>query len=87
MDRRKLNAIVAYISRSVSAAALLLWGVVNVAVLVTQYFRQAGGDEENWLVSFLMCVVFGALPFLLGAWLLFGVISSSTKTKSTLNEE
>jgi heme/copper-type cytochrome/quinol oxidase subunit 4 len=75
MDRRKLNAIVAYISRSISAAALMIWGVFNVAILVMQFLRRPEGDESNWSVSILMCLLFGVLPFLLGSWMLYRNVS------------
>ena len=74
MDRRKLNAIVGYVSRSLSAAALMIWGVFNVSSLVNEYMSRTG-DDGNWIASGLLCGLFGALPFLLGSWLLFRNIS------------
>ena len=70
MDRRKLNAIVGYVSRSISAALLMIWGVFNMAGLAKQYMNQSG-EEGSWTASFLLCAVFGLLPFLIGSWLLY----------------
>jgi heme/copper-type cytochrome/quinol oxidase subunit 4 len=78
MDRKKLNAIVGYVSRSLSAAALMIWGVFNMSVLAIQYMRRTG-DDGNWLIACIMCGLFGALPFILGSWLLFRNISAVNK--------
>ena len=82
MDKRTLQAIVAYISRSFSAACLLLWGVVNIAVLVKQYLGRGDGEQENWLVSFLLCLLFGVLPFCIGSWMLYRLVAATSKTPS-----
>ena len=75
MDRRKFNAIVAYIAKSLSAAALMIWGVFNISVLVIQYMRRTG-DDGNWIPSAVMCGFFGVLPFVIGSWLLYRNIAS-----------
>jgi H+/Cl- antiporter ClcA len=76
MDRRKLNAIVGYVSRSISAAALMIWGVFNMTALTMQYSRRAG-DGGNWTASWIMCGLLGLLPFLLGSWLLYRNIAKA----------
>jgi len=81
MDLRQLKAIVAYVSKSFSAAALMIWGVVNISLLSLQYVQrtEATGD---WSVSILMCVIFGIVPLLLGSWLLYrNVVSTMMKPK------
>ena len=81
MDGRLLNAIVAYVSRSFSAAPLMIWGVVNITLLTLQFVRRTE-DTGNWNVSFLLCLCFGALPLLLGSWLLYrNIASMKTKPK------
>jgi hypothetical protein len=70
MNRRKLNLIVGYVSRSLSAAALMIWGVVNVSALLIQQLRSQVPDG-NWTTSWIMCGLFGFLPFMMGAWLLY----------------
>ena len=79
MDRRKLNAIVGYVSRSLSAAALMIWGVFNIAALAREY-TQRTGDDGNWVASWLMCGCFGLLPLLLGSWLLYRNLSAHSNT-------
>ncbi|QEG21357.1 hypothetical protein [Mariniblastus fucicola] len=85
MDRRKLSAIVAYLSRSVSAAALMIWGVFNIAALVIQYIRRTG-DDGNWVASAGMCGFFGVLPFAIGTWLLYRTLASSNQQKNSKSE-
>lgn len=80
MDRKKLNIIVAYISRSLSAAALMIWGVVNISGLGIEYFARTG-DDQNWTASVIMCVAFGLLPFAIGSWLLYRNIASASGNK------
>ena len=81
MDRRKLSSIVSYISRSLSAAALMVWGVVNIVGLAMQYFRSEVSDA-NWGVSWSMSAVFGLLPFLLGSWLLYRNVATNVSGQS-----
>lgn len=78
MDRKQLNAIVTYIARSFSAAALMIWGVFNISVLVIQFTRRTG-DDGNWIVSAIMCAFFGLLPFAIGSWLLYRNVASVNK--------
>lgn len=85
MDRRKLNAIVAYVSRSLSAAALMIWGVFNISALAIQYTRRVD-DGGNWMASFALCAVFGVLPFLLGSWMLYRNIAASSDLGSQTKE-
>ena len=78
MDRKKLNAIVAYIAKSLSAGALMIWGVFNISGLVIQYVRRTG-DDGNWIPSAIMCGFFGLLPFVIGSWLLYRNVASASK--------
>ncbi len=84
MDGRQLNAIIGYLSRSLSAAALMIWGVFNISALVFQYMSRTG-DDGNWIASYLMCGFFGAVPFLLGSWLLYQNVirTSGSQNRST----
>lgn len=81
MDRKKINAIVAYVSRSLSAAALMIWGVVNITGFVFEYNKQTG-DDGNWIPSAIMCGVFGLLPFFIGSRLLYRNIASVSKSSA-----
>ena len=75
MNRKQLNIIVAYIARSLSSAALMIWGVVNVSSLANEYMKRTN-DDGSWAVSAMMCGVFGLLPFAVGSWLLYRNVSS-----------
>lgn len=79
MELRNLTAIVTYTARSLSAAALMIWGVFNIAALAIQFSKRPEGDIGNWTISALMCAIFGLLPFVVGAWLLYRNIASTSK--------
>jgi len=85
MDRKILNSIIAYIARSLSAAALMIWGVFNISALVMQYMRRTG-DDGNWAPSFIMCGFFGVLPFVIGSWLLYRNIASVSSKQAKVQE-
>ena len=60
----------------------MVWGVVNIAGLAMQYFRSEA-TESNWIVSWMMCGVFGLLPFLLGSWLLYRNVATNSPKRDS----
>lgn len=79
MDSKKLNAIIGYVSRSLAAAALMIWGVFNISLFLFQRQGDPASSGDNFLTGALLCFAFGGIPLLIGTWLLYRNVASVTK--------